>query len=216
MSGTNIEQRLLAARAAAAVVLAASLLGGCRGQPSDQPPVLLIRNMWRQERYNPQARSAFFADHRAMRVPPAGTVPRENWEEDDRLSTGLEFDGTSYLLAVPEAIVERHHGLAATLARGRDRFGIYCTPCHGATGDGQGIVVERASSRAYNIPTPPTFHQDRIRHMPDGQVFATISHGVRNMPAYATQIPMPDRWAIVAYMRALQLSQGTPASEARP
>ena len=90
------------------------------------------------------------------------------------------------------------------LNRGQDRYNIYCRPCHDGTGSGKGTVIERANFQ----PAPPTFHQDRIRQMPDGQLFATITHGARVMPPYAARIPVVDRWAIVSYVRALQLSQG--------
>jgi mono/diheme cytochrome c family protein len=89
----------------------------------------------------------------------------------------------------------------ATLARGQERFGIYCAPCHGLDGVGQGMVVK------HGLIQPPTYHQDRLRHIPDGQLFATIENGIRNMPAYGPQIPTFDRWAIVSYVRALQISQ---------
>ena len=90
------------------------------------------------------------------------------------------------------------------IERGQDRYSIYCRPCHDDTGSGQGAVVTRAAWQ----PPPPSFHQERLRQMPDGQLFATISHGVRNMPSYGASIPVNDRWAIVSYVRALQLSQG--------
>jgi mono/diheme cytochrome c family protein len=105
-------------------------------------------------------------------------------------------------------IVTRFGGAVAMVARGRARFGIYGTPCHDATGAGNGLVKKRALARGATAFVPPTFHQDRLRHMPDGQLFATISNGVRMMPAYGPQIPVQDRWAVVSYVRALQLSQG--------
>lgn len=204
--------------ACALVVLSACGLASCRGTTSEDPPILLLRNMWHQQRYDHQNRSGFFADHRVMRTPPAGTVAQENFEEDERLTTGLDSDGTSYVLSIPDAIVERAHGMPALLARGRERFGIFCTPCHGDAGDGRGIVPVRSGARGYNFPEPPTFHSDRLRHAPDGQMFAVITNGVRAMPGYAAQIPMQDRWAIVSYMRALQLTQSsnTATAEARP
>lgn len=195
-------------RRAVVATVALSVLGaGCRGQTSDKPPIVPLRNMHSQQRYNPQAESAFFRDRRTMRTPVAGTVSREEYIADDRIALGLENDRSGYVMTIPERVVVQGGGMENLLRRGRERYGIYCTPCHGATGDGQGIVVVRAQSAGYTFPPPPTFHQDRIRHMPDGQLFATISNGVRNMPSYAAQIPVEDRWAIVAYVRALQLSQ---------
>ena len=94
--------------------------------------------------------------------------------------------------------------------RGQDRYGIYCTPCHDKTGSGDGMVVR------HGLVKPPTYHQDRLRHAPDGQIFATISNGIRNMPAYGPQIPVRDRWAVVSYVRALQISQAPLAAEVNP
>ena len=90
------------------------------------------------------------------------------------------------------------------LDRGLDRYDIYCRPCHDGTGSGRGTVITHSDWQ----PPPPSFHQPRIRQMPDGQLFATITHGVRNMPSYGASIPVSDRWAIVSYVRALELSQG--------
>src|SRR5690606_6517946 len=129
------------------------------------------------------------------------TVARE-MVVDPAIASGLGDDG-QYLVTIPESVVQEAGGMQALLARGQDRYGIYCTPCHGGLGDGQGLVP-----RVSRVPaiTPPTFHDQAIREMPDGQLFATISNGIRNMPAYAPQIPTADRWAIVGYVRALQLT----------
>jgi cytochrome c5 len=105
---------------------------------------------------------------------------------------------------VPQALAQRFGVAPAMLERGQERFDIYCRPCHVGTGGGLGTVITRSNW----LPPPPSFHQDRIRQMPDGQLFATITHGVRNMPSYGAYIPVNDRWAIVDYVRALQLSQG--------
>src|SRR5690606_10182604 len=103
----------------------------------------------------------------------------------------------------PESVVTEAGGMESLLARGEDRYGIYCVPCHGGLGDGNGLVPEVSGAAAIR---PPTFHDDRMRQMPDGQLYATIANGIRNMPAYAAQIPVADRWAIVGYVRALQLT----------
>ncbi len=92
------------------------------------------------------------------------------------------------------------------MARGQQRFGIYCTPCHDRSGSGNGVVVQRAGG---TMVRPPSYHDDRIRDMPVGQIFDTITHGVRTMPSYSYQVPAEDRWAIIAYIRALQRSQRT-------
>jgi cytochrome c5 len=176
---------------------------GCRGQTSSDPPIVPLRNMFNQDRYNAQAESQLFKDGRTMRTPPEGTVPRER-EIDPELGQGRLPDDSGYVEEVPSAIAQRFGGAQAMIERGLERYGIYCRPCHDGTGSGRGTVVQRAGW----TPPPPSFHQDRIRQMPDGQLFATISHGVRTMPSYGANIPVNDRWAIVSYVRALQLSQG--------
>jgi mono/diheme cytochrome c family protein len=192
--------------AARAVALLAVLSAGCRGQTSDESPVLPLRNMWAQQKYVPQDESNFFGDHRSQRQPIEGTVAREDRIDEETLTRGVDATG-GYVPVIPDEIVRSAEGLENLTERGKDRYQIYCTPCHGGVGDGRGIVPVRALSSGYNFPAPPTFHQERVRHMPDGQLFATISNGARNMPAYSVQIPVQDRWAIVAYVRALQLSQ---------
>lgn len=220
-------------------------LGACREQTSDEPPVLLERNMYDSERYNPQGANDFFADHRNMRQPPAGTMAREYYDDnhldDEEFSTGLT-GGTAYVMTVPpEALREaaQHIGESdeclalakraappatdgeknecALIHRGQQRYNIYCVPCHSKVGDGLGAVVLRTNGRLDPVthqpvtPGPfsgmPDFTLTRVRQMPDGQVFNTITHGLSRMPAYAAQIPIEDRWAIVSYLRALQLSQ---------
>jgi hypothetical protein len=204
---------------APAVALTASMLAGCRGQTSDDPPILLERNMFDQERLNPESYSDFFADHRTMRTPVEGTIARDRYEDDPEVGTGLLPDNSGYVMTVPAGVITRGGGIEKVLARGQARFGIYCTPCHGQTGDGKGMVVckrdkvtDPCESRGF-APLP-SYEDERLRHMPDGQLFATITHGVRNMPAYGAQIPTADRWAIVTYVRALQMSQM--ASNAQP
>jgi mono/diheme cytochrome c family protein len=195
-----------------AAVLAVGTLAGCREQSSDEPPVLLERNMYDQERYNPESYSQFFDDHRTMRMPVEGTVARDRYEDDPEVATGLLPDKTGYVMAIPQTYVQRSGGMEKVVARGQERFNIYCAPCHGRTGDGKGMVVckrdtpaEPCQSRGF-APLP-SYEDPRLRQMPDGQIFATITHGVRTMPAYGPQVPVADRWAIVAYVRALQLSQ---------
>lgn len=178
----------------------------CQGAPSEEPPIVPIRNMYQQPRYNPQAHSAFFEDGRTMRPPVEGTVAKQ-MEQDLSVATGWSEQDQSWALTVPTAAVSKVGGMEALVRRGKDRYGIYCSACHGLSGNGDGTVAMRAGGPL----KPPTFHTDRIRHMPDGQAFATITHGVRNMPAYRHSIPNADRWAIVGYLRALQVSQGPQA-----
>lgn len=182
----------------------ASVMGhtvtACRGETSAQPPIQLERNMFHQQRYNPQARSDFFEDHRTMRVPVDHTVPRE-MNPDPEITDGELADGSGYVSTLPVQVVSQLGGLDASIKHGQERFNIYCRPCHDGAGTGQGTVIKRGMAQ------PPSLMDDRIRHMPDGQMFATISHGVRNMPAYNYSIPVNDRWAIVSFVRALELSQ---------
>jgi len=193
-----------------AVLSTSGLAAGCRGQTSSSPPILPLRNMFDQDRYDPQSEiksyddgSKLFADGRTMRLPVEHTVPRERIV-DPEIGAGRLGDDTGYVLQIPQRVIEQAGGMESLVKRGHERYDIYCTPCHDGTGAGKGIVIERGQ---FN-PAPPTFHQQRLQQMPDGQLFATISNGVRMMPAYAPQIPVQDRWAIVSYVRALQLSQG--------
>ena len=206
---------------------------GCRGEVSTDSPIALLRNMHFQQRYNSQARSPFFADHRTMRTPPEGTIARfpgganaqyanftvgrDDGFDDDAVTLGHETDSPTYVMTIPDRVTQAAGGLEPMVHRGQQRYGIYCTPCHGGVGDGRGLVFLRSQGPdgpRYQYPQPANLHDDRIRHVPDGQLFATISNGVRNMPGYSAQIPVSDRWAIVSYVRALQLSQinngGTP------
>lgn len=191
-----------AMRKASVFVVLALTLVGCQGQTSTEPPIVPIRNMHELPRYDTQEGSPYFRDGRAMRSPVEHTVPRE-MEIEPVIDTGTEDDG-SYTLSLPERVVEEAGGAAALLERGQDRYQIFCVPCHGALGDGEGMVSRRSGVSAIR---PPTFHDDRMRHMPDGQLFATIRNGVRAMPGYRHSVPVRDRWAIVFYVRALQLSQ---------
>jgi mono/diheme cytochrome c family protein len=190
----------------AAVVALSSLTTGCRGQTSKETPIVGIRNMYDQPKYSIQSESDFFEDGRTMRTPVVGTVSRER-EVDIRLSEGRTEDNTAYVLTIPDAMVRKNQGPEKMVQRGQERFNIYCTPCHDKTGSGHGMVQKRAVASGATAFAPPSFHQDRIRHIPDGQLYATISNGKGNMPAYGPQIPIEDRWAIVSYVRALQLSQ---------
>ncbi|MBX3190968.1 MAG: cytochrome c [Labilithrix sp.] len=179
---------------------------GCRGQTSKETPIFGIRNMYDQPKYLVQEESAFFADHRTMRPLVDGVVARDE-ELDLRIAQGRLEDQTGYVLEIPKEVVARMGGMDPMLARGKARYGIYCQPCHDATGAGQGLVKKRAVASGATAFVPPTFHQDRLRHAPDGQIFATITNGKSNMPPYGNQIPISDRWAIVAYVRALQIAQ---------
>lgn len=185
------------------VLLVVTLLSaGCRGAPSDEPPVHPIRNMYDQPRYDVQQRGQFFRDGRAMRPLVTGTVPREA-VVDPEVATGWSDTQQTWVLTVPEPVISDFGGMGQMLVRGQEQFEIYCAPCHGLTGTGDGLIAQRAGGAM----VPPTFHDDRLRHAPDGQIFATITNGIRNMPPYGHSVEIGNRWAIVAYLRALQLSQ---------
>jgi mono/diheme cytochrome c family protein len=146
-----------------------------------------------QPKYIPLRESAFFSDARSARALVVGTVARGQLHEDAHLYTG-KVDGTD-TATFPFRID------SLVMARGQERFDIYCSPCHGRTGFGDGMVVRRGYRR------PPSYHDDRLRKAPVGHFFDVISNGFGAMPDYAAQINVKDRWAIVAYVRALQLSE---------
>ena len=188
-----------------------TLVTGCIGAESGEPPVVGIRNMYNQPRYDTQERQPFFADQRSMRPGVDGTVSRES-EHFLHWATGRNAKGDAWLAEVPAPLIARHGGSPLLLARGQERYNIYCAACHSISGDGKGMVSRRAQALGASGLVAPSFHDDRLRHIPDGQLFATITNGVRNMPSYAHNIPVDDRWAIVHYVRALQLSQAPAAA----
>jgi mono/diheme cytochrome c family protein len=192
-----------AAKFVAGAAMLALALTGCRGATSKETPVAILRNMYQQPRYNAQAESLFFADGRTMRPPVEGTVAREV-ETNPLTGEGRTADGKGFVETIPPAVVQRVGSTQLLVDRGESRYGIYCVPCHDGLGTGKGMVIQRAANQGFQ---PPTFHQERIRSMPDGQLFQTISYGFNTMPAYGPQLPVDDRWAVVAYVRALQLSQ---------
>lgn len=146
-----------------------------------------------QPKYVPLRESSFFDDARSARPLLAGTVARGQLHDDPLVVTGKinGADATMFPFSVD----------AKVMARGQERFNIFCSPCHGRTAAGDGMVVQRGYRR------PPSFHQDRLRDAPVGHFFDVITNGFGAMPDYATQIKAEDRWAIIAYIRALQLSE---------
>jgi hypothetical protein len=168
---------------------------GCyRGQPKKKTPVHLVPDMDSQPRYDAQEYSNFFEDGSTMRMPIEGTVAIGHLNDNIELYHGKDERGTF--------ITENARDInMVMLRRGQERYNVYCAPCHGQVGDGNGIVVKRG------YMPPPTFHQDRLRDIEDGYIYDVIKNGIRNMPSYAHQIPVNDRWAITAYVRALQKAQ---------
>jgi len=177
--------------AAAAVALAALALAGCRQDMHDAP------------RYKPLAASDFFANGSSARPLPAGTVARGFLREDALLYTGRTAEG-SLAAELPMPVTK------ALLVRGHERFDIFCSPCHGKLGDGRGMVVQRG------FKPPSSYHVERLRQAPIGYFFDVMTNGFGVMPGYAPQVPAEDRWAIAAYIRALQLSQHYDAAMLSP
>jgi mono/diheme cytochrome c family protein len=179
---------------------------GCRGWESDKPPVHLNPNMDTQEKGKAYRASTFFADGRMMRTPPAGTVPQGFLKADDVRSEGIGPDGTP-ATTLPEGM---NFDDPATLARGAERYGIYCAPCHGVNHDGKGPAAVGAgpSGAKLQVP-PPAFTDARLKTMPIGQIYQAIKNGVNqgNMGSYAGQIPEDDRWAIALHVRKWQMGQ---------
>jgi mono/diheme cytochrome c family protein len=188
---------------------------GARGHVSSRRPLMLISDMDFQPRYNAQAPSPFFADGRAMRTPPAGTVPfggadydsdagspRQNPDflrQDDAYYRGKQ--GSAWVLQNPLKIDK------ALLKRGQERYDIYCALCHGATGAGNGIMTQ------YGLVGVASITDELHRLMSDGEYFNVISNGKGRMMGYAPQIKVRDRWAIVAYLRVLMRSQNATLSD---
>lgn len=183
------------------------LAAGCRYDMQDQP------------RYKAFKKSDFFGDNKAMRDLPEGTVARGNLRADKAFYQGkkenagnaqpapaaqpvTDASGNTVVTTFPDAIEEFPIPVTKELIdRGEQRYKIFCTVCHGPLGNGDGMIVRRG------FPKPPTYHDDRLRNAPVGHFFDVITNGWGKMNPYASQIPVPDRWAIVAYIRALQISQ---------
>ena len=154
---------------------------GCRQKMANQP------------RYDPLEPSTFFADGMSARPRIAGTVARGELVTNEFFATGKMGGAVGNGFPIPVT--------AATVERGNDRYNVYCSPCHSRIGDGRGMIPARGYRH------PPSFHTDTLRNQPTGHYFDVITNGFGSMPQYGTIIPPQDRWAIIAYIRALQLSQ---------
>lgn len=189
------------------VVTTVSILG-FRGSLSPRPPLELFNDMDRQSKYKPQAESQFFADHRTDRPVPAHTVARGRTAEADPAFLGADEHMYRGFRGEPAATPEEtdwYHGFPdemeineALFERGQQRYTVFCTPCHGQLGDGNGITKQ------YGMAATPSWHEDRFRTMAEGQIFDTITNGRNTMLGYGDRVPVADRWAIIAYVRALQ------------
>lgn len=169
------------------IFVAVFLLTACQQKMADQP------------RYKPLARSEFFGDERSARPLIEGTVARGDLRSDEHFYTG-KVNG-KLVDTFPFPITKE------ILLRGQERFDIYCSPCHDRIGTGQGMIVKRG------YRAPPSYHTERLRTAPVGHFFEVITSGFGLMPDYAQQVPPADRWAIIAYIRALQLSQNAKLSD---
>jgi mono/diheme cytochrome c family protein len=150
-------------------------------------------------RYDPLEASTFFADGRGSRMLVTNTVARGTLREDLHLYQGKIDGQLTDMFPMPVT--------AEVMARGQERFNVFCSPCHGRTGQGNGMVVQRG------FRAPPSYHDERLRNAPVGYFFDVMTNGFGAMPDYATQVPVPDRWAIAAYIRALQFSQRATVNE---
>jgi mono/diheme cytochrome c family protein len=177
-------------RAALLASVALFVLAGCRQEMFDQP------------RGKPHRPSDFFADGRLDRPPVEGTIARGQLRDDPHFYTGKV--GEQLVATFPFPVTR------AVLERGRERFNIYCAPCHDRLGNGNGMIVRRG------YRAPPSLHIDRLRDAPVGHYFDVISNGLGAMPDYTAQIPVRDRWAVIAYVRALQLSQRATLADVPP
>lgn len=183
------------------LALSVLLLTSCfQGQPKKKPPFHIVPDMDIQPKYYPQSYSKFFKNHSEMRMPVPGTVARDELHANTKLYTGKDSTGK---------LVE-HNPLEVNmklLERGQKEYSIYCVPCHSEVGDGRGIMMQ------YQYPPAANFHDQRLVDAPDGHFFDVMTHGLRNMPSYAHQIDVKDRWAIISYIRALQKSQDAKLSD---
>ncbi len=190
-----------------AALLPFALFAKARASKSTEPRIHAIQDMDAQPSYRAQSQNPFFEDQRAMREALEGTVPVGGLEADDHFYRGKKNGG--WARTFPEQIEPSE----LTMDHGQERFGIYCAPCHGYSGDGDGMVSQRATALKQGWVPPTNLHQAYLREMPVGELFNTITNGVRNMPAYGDQVKPADRWAIVMYLRALQRSQAASVND---
>jgi mono/diheme cytochrome c family protein len=175
-------------------IATSAAVGGCKVQQSWTEPDPGLERMMQQPRVDPFQESAFFDDGLAMRKPPNGTVSIERRTGDRSIVEGV-VDGR-YAAAVPVPLTR------ALLDRGRDRFERICAVCHGVDGSGESVVAQNMALRR-----PPSLHEARIVALPVGRLYQVIGTGYGLMPSYAAMLPIDDRWAVVAYVRALQISR---------
>src|SRR5262249_8229624 len=170
-------------------------LTGFRGGKSRRPPIEIFPDMSRQAKLRPQSYDGFFADRLASRPPVAGTIARDSAFEDNEMNTGRILGTTNFVEVIPVPVTQQ------LLPPGQQRYQINCLPCHGAAGDGKGITSK------YGMVAIANFHDARLVKMPDGEIFNAITYGKNLMGAYGANVTINDRWAIIAYIRALERSR---------
>jgi len=186
----------------AASLVPIGLVYKARNSLKTQPRIQVVYDMDDQYKSKTQTESAFFADGMAMRQHPEGTVAQGRLEADDAFYRGQVEGDTLFVEQFPVEVSRE------MMYRGRERFKIHCAPCHGISGDGNGPVHVRAAGLGEGTWTPPTdLRSQTVADRSVGHLYNSIKNGIRNMPAYGPQITPEDRWAIVAYVRALQLSR---------
>lgn len=171
------------------------IVAGRRGDISRRPPIELFADMDRQPKLRPQAANAFFADGLASQLPVPGTVARGSTYADTPENTGKISGTTNWVETIPVPVT------ATLMARGRERFNINCSPCHGPQGDGNSII------KKFGMAVVANLHDARIVKMADGELFNTVSYGKNLMGGYAASLTIEDRWAVIAYLRALHRSK---------
>jgi mono/diheme cytochrome c family protein len=187
---------------AALSVVPFGLFAAARQAHPSKPQFHIVPNMDFQAYYKPQRKNDFFADGRADRAPVDGTVAVGRLRDDTHLYEG-KING-AWALTLPVSVVADQ----ATMARGEELFGVYCAPCHGQDGSGDGMVHRRAFAlKEGTWVKPSNLSESKVVVQPIGQLFNSVTNGIRNMPGYGHQIPAEDRWAILLYLRALQKSQ---------
>ena len=189
------------------LVLASLVLSGCRGMTSSKPPVHPNLNMDFVQRFEAQEPNPFFADGAAQREPVAGTVRRGALvtAENAPFYYGRTAGG-GLVSQIPIEVTP------ALLERGQERYKIYCSVCHGLAGDGRGIIAVGNSGQGYGFQIP-SYHTDALRAQPDGHIYDVIANGLNTMPSYGHEMAPSDRWAVVAYVRALQRSQNAGSAD---
>jgi len=200
-----------------------AVIARIRSAPSPNQPVRLFQDMAFQSKFKTQAVNPLFADGRAMRPPVMGAVAKGHLNADAHLDAGVE--GGAWAATLPPSLLA-HTPAEALMARGRERYDIYCSVCHGYAGGGDGTVNQRAMELLTNVNGPVNgttwvqaknlVHDETVTVQPIGQLFNTITHGIRNMAGYESQISVEDRWAIAIYVKALQRSQNATLADVPP